>query len=249
MWRRLRLAVDGAGLSTSRWLENWQGADRQPEKFFLAVSPSNIPVIPVGSGHEPDWRKVHGLGGARWVLGYFGTIGAGKRFDWVVAAWRRMRTAEPATALVVIGGQPRLKITAEEAPWWKLLGQVEAKAVSEALQALDVLVVPFVDGVSERRSTFMAGLAHGLPVVTTIGPSTGRELRTGDFFLGLPSRDDDAFAAAVAEFVPRTPLRRAMAVRARAQYAEHYSWERLAEELTARLEAGLRDSGPWRGDG
>jgi glycosyltransferase involved in cell wall biosynthesis len=210
-------------------------ARQNPGRLFLAVSPSNIPVVAVEARHAEHWRKLHGIGMARWVMGYFGTIGGGKRFDWVVAAWRRMRAQEASTALVVVGSQARLEITAEESPWLVSLGHVEAKVVSEALQALDLLLVPFVDGVSERRSSFMAGLAHGLAVITTVGPSTGEELRAGDFFLGVPLGDHNVFAATVADFLPQSPARLELGARARRQYAARYSWDRLADELTSRL--------------
>ncbi len=34
------------------------------------------------------------------------------------------------------------------------------------------MIQPFLDGVTTRRTSVMAGLAHGLPIVTTSGPLT-----------------------------------------------------------------------------
>jgi glycosyltransferase involved in cell wall biosynthesis len=49
------------------------------------------------------------------------------------------------------------------------VGALEADALSAHLQACDLMVQPYVDGASTRRSTLMALLAHGVPVVTTVG--------------------------------------------------------------------------------
>ena len=67
----------------------------------------------------------------------------------------RLLAAHPVLAgrLVATGGLPR-------------------EDVSLHLQACDLLVQPYPDGVSSRRTTVMAGLAHGRPVATTAGPLT-----------------------------------------------------------------------------
>lgn len=51
-------------------------------------------------------------------------------------------------------------------------GQLDAAAVSAHLSASDLLVQPYPDGVSTRRSSTMVGLSHGLPIVTTEGRLT-----------------------------------------------------------------------------
>ena len=51
-------------------------------------------------------------------------------------------------------------------------GSLEPAAVAEHLAACDLVVQPYVDGVSSRRTSVMAGLALGLPILTTAGPLT-----------------------------------------------------------------------------
>ncbi len=48
-------------------------------------------------------------------------------------------------------------------------GALAADELSAHLQACDLMVQPYVDGASTRRTTLMAALAHGVPVVTTVG--------------------------------------------------------------------------------
>ncbi len=51
-------------------------------------------------------------------------------------------------------------------------GSLSADDISRHLSACDVMVQPFGDGVSCRRTSVMTALAHGRPVVTTSGPLT-----------------------------------------------------------------------------
>jgi hypothetical protein len=48
-------------------------------------------------------------------------------------------------------------------------GLLPAPLISEYLRACDLVIQPYPDGASGRRSTLMAALANGVPTVTTIG--------------------------------------------------------------------------------
>jgi glycosyltransferase involved in cell wall biosynthesis len=48
-------------------------------------------------------------------------------------------------------------------------GPLPAPAIAEYLRASDLVLQPYPDGVSGRRTTLMAALANGVPAVTTIG--------------------------------------------------------------------------------
>ena len=64
------------------------------------------------------------------------------------------------------GTHPRL------APRIHVTGQLSARALAEHVGACDLLVQPYPDGISSRRTSAMAGLALGVPVVTTRGRLT-----------------------------------------------------------------------------
>jgi glycosyltransferase involved in cell wall biosynthesis len=241
MWRRVRAAAQAVGISTSAWLERERGRQsdwvngarvgRSPT-WFLAPSPSNIPVVRVQSGHRQAWREEQGLGAESRCVGFFGSVGSGKQFEWVLAGWREARRRVPSTGLVVLGGRPEPRLTEEERGWFRALGFLPGEDVSRALQALDLLVLPFEDGVSERRSSFMVGLAHGLTVVTTLGEGTGKDLAGEDFYWGVPLNGGaTAYATAVREAVTEDGRRRAMGERAARRYAERYDWGCLVTEM------------------
>ena len=51
-------------------------------------------------------------------------------------------------------------------------GSLDAAAMSRHLSACDLMLQPFADGLSTRRTSAMACLAHGRPVVSTSGKLT-----------------------------------------------------------------------------
>src|SRR5206468_1086025 len=59
-------------------------------------------------------------------------------------------------------------------------GFVEAAQVSAHLLACDAVVLPYRDGVSFRRGSLMAALAHGCTIITTEPQTTMPELRDGE---------------------------------------------------------------------
>src|SRR5512135_1070561 len=48
-------------------------------------------------------------------------------------------------------------------------GPLPAPAIAEYLRACDLVLQPYPDGASGRRTTLMTALANGVPVVTTLG--------------------------------------------------------------------------------
>ena len=51
-------------------------------------------------------------------------------------------------------------------------GGQSSRSVSIALAACDLMIQPYEDGVSSRRTGVMAALIHKRPVITTTGEST-----------------------------------------------------------------------------
>lgn len=48
-------------------------------------------------------------------------------------------------------------------------GDLTPDAISDRLRECDLLVQPFIDGISTRRTSAMAGIANGVPVVSNLG--------------------------------------------------------------------------------
>jgi glycosyltransferase involved in cell wall biosynthesis len=234
-WQVIARHADAIGLSTEAWLQRW--ISKHPGvagKSVLIPSPSNIPIEPVAPDHQAEWRRR-----CRWpdetrVLIYFGSISPNKQIPWILDAWRAARARGP-TALIVIGDRLEIETSVEERRFLSVHSFLSSADVSRALQAADVLALPFIDGASERRGSLMAGLSHGLPVVTTIGPATGPTLRKSDAFAAVPCDRQDLFTAKVIELLHDPAHRNGLGERGRTLYERSYNWPTVISRLEALL--------------
>jgi glycosyltransferase involved in cell wall biosynthesis len=147
----------------------------RPIPMMWLPVPSNIPVS--GDPRATAAIRRHVAAGGGPIVGHFGTYGeviAGSLEAVVVPLLRR----NPTLAMLLIGKDgdrfaarliTKHPTLAERLHATGVLDQTE---VSHHLSACDVMVQPYPDGVSSRRGTVMASLAHGLAIVTTAGPPT-----------------------------------------------------------------------------
>jgi glycosyltransferase involved in cell wall biosynthesis len=173
-------------------------------------------------------------GGVR-VVGHFGTYG-GMIAPLLEPALLAVLAPPSRSVLLLLGdGGPAFAARLERAEP-RLRGRVvapgrlAAEALSVHLQACDVAVQPYPDGVSARRTTVMAALANGVPVVTTAGRFTEPEWSAAAVAL-VPAGDASALAAAVLDDAPR---RRALGPAGRACYERHFAMERTLDVLLGR---------------
>lgn len=236
-WRRLIDIADTIPVSCERWIEEWSGRlPRVATKFSLLPSPTSIEPVLVGPDHRMEWRRQHDLAPETRVLAYFGTVNATKQLGWIERAWRESNAAGVPTAFAIVGDKPALEVPAGLRNLMKPLGYLSAADASRALQAADLLALPFFDGVSERRTTLMAGLAHGVAVATTWGHNTGRTLRKAGFLSMTPPQDESAFAASVVELLRDNARRRSIGETGRAAYHADYSWEVVTGRLRSLID-------------
>src|SRR5207248_9302944 len=130
-----------------------------------------------------------------------------------------------AAALVAIHPELRDRVTAS--------GFCDATEVSLWLQACDLLLQPYPDGVTTRRTSVMAALATGVPVLTTSGALTEPVWKETEA-VALASADD---IAAIVEIVARladdAPARGALGARGRCAYDERFALGLTIERLRA----------------
>lgn len=119
-------------------------------------------------------------------------------------------------------------------------GPLSAADLSCRLQACDFMLQPYIDGASTRRTTLMAALAHGLPVVTTVGRLSEPFWRDSDAIAAVPAGDIQAFGQ-MASAVARDPGRRIrLAEAARATYAARFGLPHVIAALRADAAGAIR---------
>ena len=205
--------------------------------------------IPIGSNidaYEPNHVEIAevrdglGLRADDVLLGYFGFLNETKGADTLLDALARL---DGRYHLVFIGGQTgasdprnneaflrglRAQIDAlglgDRVHW---TGFLSPARVSAHLSAADLMVMPYRDGVSLRRGTLMAVLAHGRPLVTTAPAAPTAELRHGENVWLVAPDDAPALAEAVT-VLAADPTRRGQLGRGAREVAGLFDWGRIA---------------------
>ena len=176
------------------------------------------------------------------LLGYFGFLNESKGADTLLRALVQL---DERHQLVFIGGQTgssdpnnnqafltglRQLITAlglDERVHWT--GFIPDERVSAFLHAADVMVMPYRDGVSLRRGTLMAALAHGRSLITTTPTAPTPELVHGQNVWLVPPDDPTALTAAIRTVLADESLQRRLGEGA-LQVAGLFTWEKIATE-------------------
>ena len=101
-------------------------------------------------------------------------------------------------------------------------GVLTNAAVSQHIAACDLMMQPYPDGVSTRRTSAMVGLSHGVPIVTTNGWLT-EPLWEESGALELVRADDPGMLATAAARLLELPARReTLALRGRELYQSRF---------------------------
>ena len=134
--------------------------------------PSNVPRIDdPAAAHEI--RRQH-LGQSKFLIGHFGTYGAWIADAVHVLAIDLLRRRGDVT-LLLMGTNSRVfrdrlvEADGSLAPRVRATGRLAAEELSLHVSACDLMVQPYPDGISGRRTSAMLVLSHGVPIVSTLG--------------------------------------------------------------------------------
>ncbi|ATB45471.1 glycosyltransferase family 4 protein [Corallococcus macrosporus] len=230
MVRIVASAADRVFMSIPQWAAHLPARVR-PHATWLPV-PSNLPVeVP----REAVDALRSALGAGPW-LGHFGTFGR-LTAEPLEAALVPLLRKDGTRRALLLGRGSRAFVEGLETRHPALSGRLVARdsltldAIAVHLAACDVMLQPYPDGVSTRRTTVMAGLALGLPVVTHTGHLTEPLWRE----LGAVALAEGTAPAALVEcaeaLLSPSDARRELGQRASRIYREHFALERTVDAL------------------
>lgn len=242
--------------------------------YWVPIGPNVLPAPNVGEQRDASRARL-GAGPDTVVAAYFGFLNASKGVGDLLLALRRLRAGGQDVRLLLLGGatggsDPTDREEAEQVE--RLIGELglatcvrrsgflPAETMSAWLLAADLAVLPYVDGVSLRRGSLMACLAHGLPIVSTqplrppplprrappalpgLPPPPQPErvrLVHGESIWLVPARHPLALAAGIGTLASSPALRRRLA-RGAAAVAAELTWPRIASATLAAYRMALR---------
>ena len=209
---------------------------------------SKVQQIPIGSNidvHDVSAETIHQTRASLNVtdtdilLGYFGFLNDSKGADTLIDALAQL---PKNYHLVFIGGQTgasdptnnsaflnaiRSQITdygLQERVHWT--GFVDDAQVSAYLKSADMITLPYKDGVSLRRGTLMATLAHGCPLITTHGDP---ELQHEENCWLIEAGNSADLSQAV-QSLTNDNIRRERIGRNAQMLAQSFTWDKIAQQ-------------------
>ncbi len=237
-----------------RWSDAVIVTNREDERILATYGGHrHRALIPIGSNIAPQppqgydrqaWRARRGVRPYETLLSYFGFLNDSKGGETLIRVLARMRDMGHPAKLLMVGGKvgtsdptnvayaekvERLiaELGLNDAVLWT--GFTAPEEVTANLMASDICLLPYRDGASFRRGSFMAALAHGLPIVSTLPAVETPELRQGENILLAPPDDVEALAQRVLTLMADQDLRRRLGEEAR-QLSHLFEWEHIARE-------------------
>ncbi len=212
---------------------------------------SNIAARPPEEFDRPGWRRARGYGADDFVIGYFGFLNGSKGGDTLIDALADLVARGVPAHVLLIGGAAGASDPTEVAFGARVAERIEALGLtgrvqrtgflpeaetSAALLACDVMALPYRDGASLRRGTLMAALAHGLPIVSTLGSDQAVELRDGGALRLVRPGVASELAEALSELRADLQQRERLGRGARA-LSGRFGWDAIAAETAQVLAA------------
>jgi glycosyltransferase involved in cell wall biosynthesis len=235
MARTLMGACSSAYISIPAWEPLLRASERGGRRpiTWLPV-PSTIAVVDDPSAVAELRRRVAPRG--QTIVGSFGTFGGMIGALLAEVLPRLLGSRDDRVGLLLGRGSDRFAARlAADRP--ELAGRLIAAGglppaeVSVHLQACDLLVQPYPDGLSSRRTTLMAGLAHGVATVSNLGAlSEPIWARTRCVALA-PEARAGALAGAAEPLLACPATRADLGASARRAYQKHFAVERTVAAM------------------
>lgn len=197
-------------------------------------------------------RAVLGIPDDDFVLAYYGYVYAEKGIETLLKALQIIISRKCKARLVMIGGgQGEAHSSAylasvhtlardlriQDRIIWTGAYSSDSDQASRYLWAADACVFPFKHGVTLNRSSVSAAAAHGLPIVTTKGPSLEGAFRDGENVLLCEPENPMALASAVDSLMENCQLRHVLRVGAIKLAEEYFSWDKAVNQTIVALNA------------
>jgi glycosyltransferase involved in cell wall biosynthesis len=215
--------------------ETWRRYLPSSRPAVVLPMPSTIPRCGDAAA-VARFRAGLALGSPAELVGHFGTYGdhVTRELEPVVPL---VLAARPSAHFVCIGRRGDRFAAALRARHPALhdrihhTGTLAAHEAAAAIRACDVMVQPYPDGVTTRRTSVMAPLANAVATVSTAGNLTERIWSEMNAVALAPAGTSGAIAAKVVHLLDEPVARAALSQSGRRAYDAHFSIERSVDTL------------------
>jgi glycosyltransferase involved in cell wall biosynthesis len=230
LWRR----ADRVFLSTQAWAAMLDPLGRPRRPPEVLPIPSNVPPVAAPAEARAAVRAELSIPDAAGVVGHFGTFGS-LVAEPLLALLQALSARGPEAFVLLVGRgshEFRASLPAQLRARARSLGEVPLARAAAGIVASDVVVNPFPDGATTRRTSLMAALALGKAVVTNEGHLTERVWRA-EGCVELTPTDPVRMAEAALALLADSERRNALGSRAAEVYARCFSMATTVRTLRA----------------
>ncbi|HSG16832.1 MAG TPA: glycosyltransferase family 4 protein [Anaerolineae bacterium] len=202
---------------------------------------SNVTANPSTISEIQAVRGELGLDSEGCLLGYFGFINPSKGPDLLIQALAgldngyhlafiggKVGSSDPTNTAYLVQIEELIRdLGLQDRVHWS--GFLEEQALSAHMAACDIMVMPYRDGVSLRRGTLMAILAHGRPLITTRPEQSSSQLTHGHNIWLTEVDDPAALSDAIRTLVADDALREQLG-RGAKKVSGQFTWDKIAAE-------------------
>jgi glycosyltransferase involved in cell wall biosynthesis len=200
--------------------------------------PSTIPVVRDPEGTALARRKF--LRSEKFLLGHFGTYGPtiSEALELVIA---EILKRDRGVAMLLLGNgstqfrQRLVNTLPGVADRVHATGPSSRETLSTLLRACELMVQPYPDGITTRRTSAMAALAHSRAVVATTGHLTEPLWAESGAVKLTTTGSPSAMAEACLSLVRQPETRRALEESARMLYDQHFDLRHTVAALRDRI--------------
>lgn len=242
MAKMLLRAASRVYLSTDAWrryLTPYMPAARSKDLITIPI-PSAIPRCDRAADVSARRAQLLGTSTNR-LVGHFGTFGS-QMTPMLEAVLTQILSGDPTVSAVCLGSGSdafvRSLVAAVPSIRGRVVGtgRISRSDAALTLSACDLIVQPYPDGVTTRRTSVMASLVNARAVVTTSGHLTEPVWADAGAVALVPALDTDRFVAAARALLANGDDRTALAARGARVYRERFALEHTIRALRGAVE-------------
>lgn len=214
--------------------------DRKAASIF---SGKKVKVTKIGTNIKVVSEKL--IDGNKKTISYFGSVYPGKGIERMLKIWRYINkeiAGETCEFKIIgdIGTQPDNHFADYHEQVWKWIEQYELadkitvtgyisdEEVSKEIQNTTVATLPYEDGLTLRRGSFLAYLAHGIPIVTSKGDIEAQNLFQGHEGISMVESDAE-FIKNTLRYIHLSENKRRFIYEDNKKLSDHFRWDKIAE--------------------
>ncbi|HEV2904696.1 MAG TPA: glycosyltransferase, partial [Pyrinomonadaceae bacterium] len=229
-------AVRRVWVAIPAWERRWQ-----PYTLGRAVEFRWLPVgssIPVAEAPNESLRiRARFVNDDGLLIGHFGSYDANTT-DLLLKSVPELMKQEGTKLLLLGHGSSSMRSVLTEqysvlADRVHATGSLSAAELSHHISACDLMLQPYIDGVSSRRTSTMTALAHGVPVVTTNGKFTESIWAASGAVVMVDVENCRDFAKVATRLLQDVEVRMQMSAAARRLYTAYFDRTRTIASLRA----------------